>query len=648
MAEDKKKAWSIFNGLKRTLNGWTNGDYTTNIKKDTTIQPINKEPEVLLRTTDRTEYEVAKVEEKQNKYLRGSWKNAIQRTNIKEVQSMNLIELMYRDCELMSNRPEIYQALTVIANEACTLGPNGSLLNVNSTSPRIKSILEDLFVNRLQIHMELLPVCRTMLKYGNCFQLLNIQSKNGVLGWKMLPVAEVKRFTGNYPYSATGFIVQNSSNSENIEETHFEFVGAGGQQKYQGWQMAHFRLLNDAIALPYGASLLNGARQQWRRLTMMEDHALIYMMQKAYERFVYKIDIRALDQADVEPMMKEIMNNFKRTYKIDKQTGMLDLQENFLACVDDLFIPIRGNEDATKIETLSAGANFDKIKDLIEYVHLQMLTALGIPKPYLNYEASPAEGRTLSMADIRFAKLVTRIQQCLIMELNKIAIIHLYLMGFTDDLNNFTLTMNSPSTQAEIQRIEEMQKKILACKDAVGAATDSGLPIYSWKKALKDIMKFSDAEIQEILEDIRLEKAFSTEITLTQQIIKKTGLFDKVDNLYGEPDAEYDYSVTELGQAESQGGGGGGGGGGAMGDADFGGGDEAGGEMGGEEAGGAEGGDAEAGAIPAAENRRRDKKPLITENVVTQFVNTIQDDIILNESFDKMIKDMDAFLEKME
>jgi len=637
-----KNTWTIFQSLDKTLNGWSNGTYTTNIKSNQSPNVYNYDSNILLKTTDKNEYDNAKLQLKQDKWLSRKWFNSNMRTNINETRNMNFVDLMYRDVELMSQRPEIYQALNIVSNEACTIGPDGSLLNIFSTSPRIKSILEDLFVNRLQIHLELLPLIRTMCKYGNDYRLLNVTSKNGILGWKQMPVVEIKRFNNQYPYGVVG----QSTNKGDDLSPYFEWTGAAGSQKYLRWQMAHFRLLNDTIAIPYGCSWLAGARQQWRRLTMMEDAMLIYILEKAFERFVYKIDVGLIDAADVPAFIQDIANNFKRTLRVDPQTGQLDLSKNILSAVDDIFIPIRGQKDGTKIETLASGNNLDKLKEMLEYVHLQMLTALGVPKVFLNFEASPAEGRNLSLVDIRFSKLINRVQQCAIMELNNIAIIHLFLLGFKDDLNNFTITMNNPSTQAEIMRVEELQKKVLAVKDAVSAATDDGLPIYSWKKALKDIMKFSDQEIDEILSDLRLEKVISQELILTQQIIKRTGMFDKVDLIYGDPNAQYDYTVTDIGQASGGGSGGGGGfGGGDMGMDDFGGGME-GADVGGEGAETEAGGETE--AAPMGESKNQKGKLILEkiENKLTQTVPTYSGKSLINEEYEKMMSTIEDWIDK--
>jgi hypothetical protein len=640
----EKKPTSIYQALVKTLTGWDSGEYNTQVKSSHP-HTYNYNDPIILKTKDKSEYDAALLQGQQDKWLSTAWVHAQARGGMKDLQSMGYVDLMYRDIENMCQRPEIYQALNISASEVCTIGNDGSLINITSKSERIKFILEDLFVNRLQIHLELLPLVRTMLKYGNEYKLLNIQSRNGILGWHSVPVTEMRRFQSLHPYGVMPQTTGKTNEDISQLQPHFEYLGAGSPQSFHSWQVAHFRLMNDTICSPYGASYLNGARQQWRRLMLAEDHMLIYMMEKAYDRLMYKIDIGLIDANDVEAYIQEIANRFKRTSRFDPQTGQLDLSKNCLSPMDDFFIPVRGDRDASKIEVLNGSSSFEKFKDVLEYLHLQMLTALGIPKVFLNFEASPSEGRTLSMTDIRFAKLMTRIQQCVILELNKIAIIHLYLLGFEDDLNNFTITMNNPSTQVEILRIEETQKKILACKDAI-SATDAGISIYSWKKALREIMKFSDAEISQILEDLRYEKAVATELSLTQQIIKKTGAFDKVDTLYGEPNAQYDYSVTEMGQAEAQAGGAGGGGGGG----DMSMGDMTGGEAGADPnaaagdpnaaAPGAETGAAESAPMESRYNRNN----LITENITVQTKPTYTGSPVINEEFENIIARIDEYL----
>ena len=248
---------------------------------------------------------------------------------------------------------------------------------------------------------------------------------------------------------------------------------------------------------------------------------------------------------------------------------------------NDFFIPVREDGAASPIETLPAGQNLTAMDD-IKYIQNKIVTALRVPKTFLNFEETSGDGKNLSLLDVRFMRTVNRIQQALLLELNKIATIHLLMLGFTDDLTNFTLEMANPSSQAEMLELENLAKKVTTAKDAV-SDPGGGMPLTSMTWVWKHIFKWSDKEIQQNLEELRLETALAAELQQTTQIIKKTHIYDPVDNIYGEPGAEYSANPQ---QGQDDGGMGGAGGGGGMpmgGDMDFGD------EMGGEDAMGAEG-----------------------------------------------------------
>lgn len=439
-----------------------------------------------------------------------------------------------------------------IISHNCITSDKGMVVNVYSKSDRIKSILEDLFVNRLNIQVTAPMVVRAMCKYGNQFMLLDIDNKLGVKGWKQLPVFNMERIENGLenPYSQV-------ASTDNVDmSTKFVWQGGNNSQiPFRNWQIAHFRLLTNSLYLPYGMSYLNAARRHWRMLSLMEDMMLIYRLERSIERRVYKIYVGAIDDADVQAYVENIANNFKRTQIIDPMTGQIDLRKNILSVDQDLFIPVRDQNAPTPIDTLSAAQNLTAMDD-IKFVQNKVCTALRIPKTFLNFEEAEGNGQNLALQDIRFTRTVNRIQQAFLMELTKVASIHLYLLGFTDDLTNFNLSMNNPSTQAEQLEIDNIQKKISAARDAI-SDPGNGIPIMSQTRALKEIMKWSEKEIKDNLEEIRLEKGIAAELEKTSQIIKRTGLFDNVDRMYGEPGAEYQGDVQQQGMPDGGGLGGG-------------------------------------------------------------------------------------------
>ena len=964
------KKRTVFQALDSAISGnWGN---VRSRSHTNSYDMTSKGGNIIYKTTDKDDYEQKKLELQQNKFLKDRWVKANVNMSVTAFAGLNNIKLMYRDADLMDAFPEIGAALDIVAEESCLPNDDGMVITVQSKSERVKSILEDLFVNRLNLQLTAQMVIRAMCKYGNQFMMLDVDHKSGVKGWKQLPVFNVERIESGIqnPYGAGASIAANGVNIDDADlSTQFIWLDDNNSQiPFRDWQIAHFRLLTNSLYLPYGVSYLNAARRHWRMLSLMEDMMLIYRLERSVERRVYKIFVGAIDDADVGAYVEQIANEFKRTPIVDPMTGQLDLRKNILPvhkdtpiplldgrtitieelskefsegkenyvysiqdktlkivpgkvvwcgknytaekliritlddgshfdlaaehelimrdgvkkradevsvgesvmpfyrkvdkdskklfdryekvfnpnsgkyefthriiaetvekendlyntvhhkdfnkynnspcnlmwmdyhehhkmhgdlarnnwkdpikrkrhienlsmacrgriiteeakkkisktikskydsgefdfvrdiskkhiieynksekaiecrreqgiklgyreefkayneselhkqhdeirkvattkswegngrtnriqkmnihfddfiwdslrdnilgkkivnrktmleyindnlidhlieindnkrlennhfisrgvlenrirecgfctiteyiksmlknhkiakietiegddvycmtvvgqngeedrhnfairslkgdgslndsgcfvsnCADqDIFLPVRSEDAPTPIDTLSAGQNITALDD-IKFIQNKVLTALRIPKTFLNFEETAGDGKNLALMDVRFARTINRIQQAFLMELTKVASIHLFLLGFDDELNNFTLSMKNPSTQAEQLEIENLQKKIDAVRDAV-SDPGNGLPVMSTTRALKNIMKWSEKDIKENFEEIRLEKGIAAELEKTTQIIKKTGIFDTVDRIYGEPGAEY-------------------------------------------------------------------------------------------------------------
>jgi hypothetical protein len=237
-----------------------------------------------------------------------------------------------------------------------------------------------------------------------------------------------------------------------------------------------------------------------------------------------------MDDKDVEPYIQRIANKFKRDQVVDPKTGNVDLRMNQMAVDQDFFIPVRDPAQANPIETLAGAQNLSEIAD-IEYIQKKLVTALRVPKAFLGFEEVVGDGKNLALQDIRFARTINRIQKSMIQELNKIAIIHLFVLGFEDELTNFTLGLTNPSTQADLLKIDTWKEKMLLYKDAVTGIEGISPVSVTWAK--KHILGFSDEEIKLDLQQQRIEKAVGAELTKTPEVIIHTGIFDNIDKLYG-------------------------------------------------------------------------------------------------------------------
>lgn len=488
---------------------------------------------VLFSTNDKNEYMARLNQIRQEKLLARQWVKAGDEIKWEDQSKYTATQLMYRDADLMDMTPEIGAALDIIADEICTMDSKGRMLTVQSKSGRVKSVLEDLFFNRLNVTTWLHPISRATVKYGNEFFLLNISKDDGILGWRRLPVYEINRLENGemYPYGTAGA----SSNQMAPDTVQFSWLRDSLSIPYQEWQIAHFRLLNDSFFLPYGTSHLHKARRAWRMWSMMEDSMLIHRLDKSIERRIFKIFVGGIDDADVQGYVQQVANTFKRTPMIDPNTGQVDLRKNFLDVTSDFFIPVRDMSAPSPIETLQ-GANSQLTMEDVEYMQNKMFAAMRVPKSFLNYQESQGKGQNLSFLDTRFSKMITRFQQCILLELQKIAMIHLYLLGMEDELTNFTLLLNNASPQTKMAELDDITKRIGTLQTAL-ADPGTGIPMMSMHKGLKEIMGMTDSEIKKMLLEIRLEKALASELANTQAIIRKTGMFDNIDRIYGDFDA---------------------------------------------------------------------------------------------------------------
>ena len=541
MAENNKRE-TVFQKL---TNIFSNTSNVTDISKSTQTIGVDRE---LLRTQDRVEYETKKLEKQQHSYLKLLWNKANSFIKNQIIQNEARRIPSYYDYEKMEEYPIIGAALDIFMEECTTPNEAGNVLNIYSDSVRVKKGLEDLFYNRLKINVNIGMWIRNMCKYGDNFVYLDVDPDVGIIDCKQLQNIEIERDEG----SLFNYLMDSEKKGVTFRWKTSRTV------EFKNWQIAHFRLLVDDRRIPYGVSILEKARRFWRNLLLTEDAMRTIRLIRASDRRVFYVNIGNIDPNDVPAYIQGIMDRYKRKKIVDPETGQEDIKLNVMGIDQDYVIPIRDANDGSKIDTIQGQTNLD-IAD-IEYDLKLLVTALRVPKTYLNFEEAVAEGKSLAMQDVRFARTVNRIQQCALQELNKIAMIHLIGVGLEDEAGNFSLTMNNPSIQSQVLRLELISSQIDAYKAATEAGADGIAPM-SHTKAKKTILNFSEEEIKEDLLQQRFERAIGAELLKTEQIIQRTKFFDEIDKLYGVPDAQYT-SNTDGNAAPEFGGGGGSAGGG--------------------------------------------------------------------------------------
>ena len=477
----------------------------------------------LLKTRDRNEFEKEKLQAQQSLYMANQWTKIESNLYTQAIYYEPTRIAAFYDYESMEFTPEISTALDIYAEESTTPNEDGHILQIYSESKRIKGILADLFNNTLDINTNLQMWIRNTCKYGDNFVYLKLDSEKGIIGCVQLPNIEVERLE-------KGMSPRTPNSEVRPDEKGLRFKWKEKQMEFNTFEVAHFRLLGDDRKLPYGTSMLEKARRIWKQLVLSEDAMLIYRTSRAPERRVFKVFVGNMDDKDVESYVQRVANKFKRDQIVDNKTGNVDLRFNQMAVDQDYFIPVRDATQTMPIETLPGGTNLSEIAD-IEYIQKKLVCALRIPKAYLGFEEPVGDGKNLSLLDIRFARTINRIQKNILSELNKIAIVHLFLLGFEDELQNFTLGLNNPSKQADLLMVDVWKEKVLLYKDLVSEIPNSLAPTSAtWAK--KHIFGFSDEDIKLDTQRQRMERAVAAELANTATIITHTGMFDTIDRLY--------------------------------------------------------------------------------------------------------------------
>ena len=393
---------------------------------------------------------------------------------------------LYSDYEAMDYDSLIAPALDIISEEATLKNEYGDVLTIKSSNENVKRVLHNLFYDVLNVEFNLPSWVRQMCKYGDFYLHLQISEKFGIYNALPLSVYQVVREEGTDPENPN--YVQYILDPNGLSQSNTYSARRSDQMKLENYEVAHFRLLSDAAYLPYGRSYLEPARKVFKQLILMEDAMLIHRIMRAPEKRIFYMNVGGIPPNEIDNFMEKTVRQMKKTPYVDQNTGDYNLKFNIQNMTEDFYIPVRGNDSSTKIET-TKGLDYDGTTD-IEYLKNRMLAALKIPKAFLGYDENLEGKSTLAAMDIRFARTIERLQRTIVSELHKIALVHLYTQGFTEaDLVDFELALTGPSIVFEQEKTDLYKSKV----ELANSISDK--KILSSDFVYKNIFNLSDAEI---------------------------------------------------------------------------------------------------------------------------------------------------------
>lgn len=401
---------------------------------------------------------------------------------------------LMQEYDMMETDSIISRALDVLSEETCLKDERDETIQIDCDDEKIKVTLEHLFYEVMKIDYSLPMYIRQMLKYGDAFLYLNVKDRLGIVDIIPLSTLDVERM--EHEDGTTTFNVQGVFDGEIPEEN-----------------MAHFRWAKNIELLPYGLSILEPVRRFWKQQRLLEDFSMVYYMLRSVNQRVFNIDVTGLSNTQVLPFIEGIRQTFKKAPLIDPDTGEYDLTYDPLTLLDDIVVPIREGYSNTSFDELPASQQTDII-EAIEFFMQKVRAGLGVPNFYLNFEEQINAKSTASAEDIRFSKTIKKIQDVVVSELEKIAVVHLILQGYTkEEVLSFSLSLTAPSDQSELEKLELLQARL----DFASSALESGL--YDKQYVYTEVLNHSEQEMKEIQSRILQD---SIDEKMNENIIQST------------------------------------------------------------------------------------------------------------------------------
>lgn len=214
---------------------------------------------------------------------------------------------------------------------------------------------------------------------------------------------------------------------------------------------------------PFGTSILESIFKTYKQKELLEDSIIIYRVQRAPERRVFKIDVGDMPATQAMAAVERLKNEIhQRRIPSNKggTTSLMDAAYNPMSILEDYFFPQTSDGRGSSVETLPGGENLGQIDDL-RYFNNKLIRGLGIPSSYLPF--GPEDGNTMFsdggtaralIQEHRFNKQCQRWQNIIVKTLDTEFKRYIIFGGYGIDTTSFEVTFKPPMNFASYRKTE--------------------------------------------------------------------------------------------------------------------------------------------------------------------------------------------------
>lgn len=396
----------------------------------------------------------------------------------------------------------------------CQKNDDGNIVRVECKNDEVRKELEFLLLHRKMLNLNRFGFAyfKDLIVHGDKFFEIVINPDKPSDGiYKLVPLPpetmyRIETIKGrliefqqskegpDYQALARGDVSQ-QSDAEISQSTAIRFAPA---------QVLHMRIGDDRRNFyPYGQSLIEPARGPAHQLRLMEDAMVVYRLVRAPERRVFYIDVGQLPPFKAEAFIERLKDQFRKRKIAGNraQVGANMVEERWQppAQDEDYWIPIRPNANS-RVETLPGAQNLGEIDDAI-YFRNKLFVALNFPKNYFASEDVNATKITLSAQDVKFARMIERLQSNFEDGILDICERHLELRGFPQDMyKDLKVRMTPPSDWRELSRAEVKTARFTNAGSLKGAQLMSDFDIYT------KILMYPEEDTAMMMSRLKLQK----------------------------------------------------------------------------------------------------------------------------------------------
>ena len=287
--------------------------------------------------------------------------------------------------------------------------------------------------------------------------------------------------------------------------------------------------LNEGLDVfwPFGRSVLEQIFMVFKQKQLLEDSILIYRVQRAPERRIFKIDVGNMPSHLAMAFVERVKNEMHQR-RIPTITGggqnMMDSSYNPLSVGEDYFFPQGQDGRGSSVETLPGGQNLGEIDDL-KYFNNKMARGLRVPSSYLptgpdDSDRVTSDGKvgTALIQEFRFNQYCERLQALVCEKLDDEFKMFLKWRGFNIDAGLFNLKFNPPQNFASYRQSELDNTRIQAFQGL------EPLPYMSKRFMLERFLGLTEEEIKENEQMWREERDSPEMQTQSGQDLRSVGI----------------------------------------------------------------------------------------------------------------------------